>query len=399
MKNHIVLAFSGGLDTSYCLVWLTKVKKVPVHTIVVNTGGFNDKEVKQLEEKARMMGAAHHVCIDVLDKYYRDGIRHLIYGNVLRNHTYPLSVSAERVFQARAVAEYAIESDASGLAHGSTGAGNDQVRFDMIFMTLAPDLPILTPVRDQRLSRNEEIDFLQKHGIDLNWQKARYSINQGIWGTSIGGVETLTSGQDLPDEAYPTPVTQTGEKTIAIYFNNGQVSSVDGEDYKDPVEAIQQLNQSLGSWGIGRDIHVGDTIIGIKGRVAFEAPAALVLIKAHEALEKHVLTKWQIHWKDQLANWYGQLLHEGNYFDPVMRNIEAFLTNTQTNVTGTVSLRIRPYHFSITGVESEFDLMSGDSSAYGELSGAWSGEDVRGFARIMANQNRIYYQKKKKISQ
>lgn len=396
MKKHIVLAFSGGLDTSYCLVWLTKVKQLPVHTVVVNTGGFDEKEVKQLEEKARMMGATQHVCIDALGDYYRDGIRHLVFGNVLRNHTYPLSVSAERVFQARAVAQYALESGAQGLAHGSTGAGNDQVRFDMIFMTLAPDLAIMTPVRDQGLSRNEEIEFLHSHGVDLNWQKARYSINQGIWGTSVGGVETLTSGQELPDEAYPTQVTQSGEKTMTIAFQNGEVCAVDGREYPDPVAAIQRLNQDLGAWGIGRDIHVGDTIIGIKGRVAFEAPAALVLIKAHEALEKHVLTKWQIHWKDQLANWYGQLLHEGNYYDPVMRNIESFLTDTQSHVSGEVYLKIRPYHFNISGIKSEFDLMSGDSSAYGELSGAWSGEDVRGFAKITANQNRIYYQKNKK---
>jgi argininosuccinate synthase len=391
MDSHVVLAYSGGLDTSYCVVYFNQVKKLPVHTVTVNTGGFSRQELVDLEKKALELGAQKHINIDAVDDYYGNGLRYLIFGNVLRNHTYPLSVSAERVFQAQAVADYALDSQAGYLAHGSTGAGNDQVRFDIIFMTLAPEIPILTPVRDQNLSRQEEISFLRENSVDFDWEQAKYSINKGLWGTSVGGVETLTSHLELPEEAYPTKLEKTDTQYITIGFEKGELSGINGRDILNPVKGIRQLNDLAAPYGIGRDVHVGDTIIGIKGRVGFEAAAPMILIKAHEALEKHVLTKWQIYWKDQLATWYGQLLHEGNFMDPVMRNIEKFLEDSQKTVTGQVTVKLHSRHFDITGVESPHDLMNRESSAYGEASGDWSGEDVRGFARIAANQNRIYY--------
>jgi argininosuccinate synthase len=391
MKDHIVLAYSGGLDTSYCVVYFTQVKKLPVHTVTVNTGGFSNQELADLEKKALKLGAQKHVTIDALDEYYKNGIKYLVYGNVLRNNTYPLSVSAERVFQAQTVARYARDSQAGFLAHGSTGAGNDQVRFDMIFMTLAPDIPILTPVRDQNLSRQEEISFLRENNIDLDWEQAKYSINKGLWGTSVGGAETLMSHLELLEEAYPTKIKNTHAESIKIGFKTGEISAVNDHQVSNPVEGIEEINRLAAPFGIGRDIHIGDTIIGIKGRVGFEAAAPMIVIKAHEALEKHVLSKWQIYWKDQLASWYGQLLHEGNYMDPVMRNIESFLEDSQKMVSGEVEVKLQPRHFNITGVQSPHDLMNYESAAYGEASGDWSGDDVRGFARIAANQNKIYY--------
>ncbi len=382
MKNHVVLAFSGGLDTSYCVVYLNQVKKHPVHTVTVNTGGFSRDELDQLEKRALELGAQKHITIDAVDDYYANGLKYLIFGNVLRNHTYPLSVSAERVFQAKAVADYALDSQAGYLAHGSTGAGNDQVRFDMIFMTIAPDIPILTPVRDQNLSRQEEISFLSENNIEYDWTQARYSINKGLWGTSVGGVETLTSHLELPEEAFPTRMEKTDTQLVTLGFEKGELTKINDQKMDEPVTGIEQLNNMAAPYGIGRDMHIGDTIIGIKGRVGFEAAAPLILIKAHEVLEKHVLTKWQIYWKEQLANWYGQLLHEGNFMDPVMRNIEKFLEDSQKTVTGTVHVKLQPRHFDITGIESPHDLMNLESAAYGEMSGDWSGEDVRGFARI-----------------
>jgi argininosuccinate synthase len=391
MKSHAVLAYSGGLDTSYCLVYLTKVKQIPVHTVIVNTGGFSSVELDQLEDKALKFGAKKHIVINAEHAYYEKGIRYLIFGNVLRNHTYPLSVGAERVFHAQEVAHYAKKTSAGYLVHGSTGAGNDQVRFDMIFMTMAPEIPILTPVRDQNLSRQQEIEFLNAQGFDLAGSQSKYSINQGLWGTSVGGSETLTSHQELPDRAFPTKITKTGTEKLTLGFSSGELSEINGRKVQDPVAAINKINTLAGSYGIGRDIHIGDTIIGIKGRVGFAAAAAITIIKAHEALEKHVLSKWQIYWKEQLANWYGQLLHEGNYLDPVMRNIETFLQDTQKTVTGRVHLRMYPRHINITGVESHYDLINRDFAAYGESSGDWSGDDVRGFARIASLSNKIYH--------
>ena len=388
--KKVVLAFSGGLDTSYCAVYLTREKQLEVHSVLVNSGGFSAEEIKTIEQKAYALGVHKHVVVDITDSFYRDCIRFLIYGNVLRNGSYPLSVSAERVFQAVAIADYAKEIGADYVAHGSTGAGNDQVRFDMIFHTLLPDTEILTPIRDRRLSRREEIDYLRRNGIKDNWRKARYSINKGLWGTSVGGKETLTSHLPLPEEAYPTPKIASGQRKLEIRFEQGVLAGLDGQTFNSPVEALKELNALAAPYGIGRDIHVGDTIIGIKGRVGFEAAAPILLIKAHQALEKHTLGKWQIYWKDQLAGWYGMMLHEGQYFDPVMRDIEQFLEHSQQTVNGTVFITLLRDIFRIDGIESPNDLMAAEFGSYGEMNLGWSGQDARGFAKILANPTRIY---------
>jgi len=333
MKKKVVLAFSGGLDTSYCAKYLSKEKNLDVYSVLVNTGGFTVEELDEIKIRAENLGVIQHENIDVTEKYYKNCIRYLVYGNILKNDTYPLSVSAERVFQALTIAEYVNEIEADYVAHGSTGAGNDQVRFDLIFNIMNPDVRVLTPIRDQGLSRKEEIDYLKEHGIDLDWQEAQYSINQGLWGTSIGGKETLSSDKPLPQSAYPTKITKSEEIDIELSFEEGQFKGFNSQEFEISVEAIKALNDLVAPYGVGRDIHVGDTIIGIKGRVGFEAAAPIVIIKAHQALEKHTLTKWQIHWKDQLANWYGMLLHEGQFLDPVMRDIEVFMDNTQKTVS------------------------------------------------------------------
>jgi len=390
MTKKVVLAYSGGLDTSYCAKYLSEVKKLEVHSVLVNTGGFSQDELKKIEKKAKLLGVHKHLSIDVKKRYYDQCIRYLVYGNILRNDTYPLSVSAERVFQAMAIADYANQIKADYIAHGSTGAGNDQVRFDMIFNIQAPHVEILTPIRDQKLSRETEIEFLKSHGIEMDWTKSLYSINQGLWGTSIGGRETLTSDKALPDDAYPTKIDKKGSENVELSFEKGEFKGFNGRIFKSKVEAIEALNRHAAGYGIGRDIHVGDTIIGIKGRVGFEAAAPILIIKAHQTLEKHVLGKWQIYWKEQLADWYGMLLHEGQYLDPVMRDIEAFLNHSQQNVSGKVFIKIAANYFNIEGIESPFDLMSSDFGAYGELNLGWDGEDVRGFAKMLANPSKIY---------
>jgi argininosuccinate synthase len=390
MKKQVLLAFSGGLDTSYCVCYLSKIKHLEVHSIIINTGGFSEQELTAIENRAHVLGVTEHYCIDVTNTYYNNCIRYLIYGNVLRNNTYPLSVSAERIFQATTIAETAKNLGVDFVAHGSTGAGNDQIRFDMIFNILIPEVKILTPIRDQQLSREEEINFLREQSVHLDWEKMQYSINKGIWGTSVGGKETLTSHRALPEDAYPTKITQTKQVDLNIEFKSGQISGINNKQYDDPVEAIKALNELAAPYGIGRDIHVGDTIIGIKGRIGFEAPAAILIIKAHHFLEKHVLTKWQLYWKDQLATWYGMHLHEGHYWDPVMRNIENFLENTQIVVNGTVYLKLFKHRFEIVGVKSTNDLMLDKFGSYGEMNLAWDGNDARGFAKIMANQTKIY---------
>ncbi len=391
MENKkIVLAFSGGLDTSYCVKYLTHDMKLEVHSVLVNTGGFSPEEVQQIEQRATALGVHEHKTIDVTNDFYRQGVRFLVYGNILKNNTYPLSVSAERVFQAIAIADYAKEIGSDFIAHGSTGAGNDQVRFDLVFNILVPNVEIITPIRDQQLSREQEIEYLKSHGVEMNWEKAKYSINKGLWGTSVGGAETLTSHQALPGSAYPSPLEKEGAEKITLHFEQGELVGLKGIEYS-PVEAIRVLENIASSYAIGRDIHTGDTIIGIKGRVGFEASAPLVIIKAHHTLEKHVLTKWQQYWKDQLAEWYGMLMHEGQYLDPVMRNIEKFLEDTQTNVTGTVEVELAPYRFNIVGVKSDYDLMNSKFGDYGEMNNAWTGEDVKGFTKILANQTKIHH--------
>jgi len=390
MKKKVVLAFSGGLDTSFCAIYLAQDMGLEVHSVIVNTGGFSDEELKQVEARAYALGVASHATIDETQNYYRDSIKYLIYGNVLKNATYPLSVSAERVSQATAIAHYVKKISANFVAHGSTGAGNDQVRFDMIFNILIPDVEIITPIRDLKLSRESEIDYLHNHGVEYNAEKAKYSINKGIWGTSVGGKETLTSHETLPEEAWPTPVTSTESRRITIEFEKGEPVALDGERIG-PVKVIQQLQAIAQPYGIGRDIHVGDTIIGIKGRVGFEAAAPVVLIKAHHTLEKHTLTKWQLSWKDQLASFYGNWMHEGQFHDPVMRDIEAFLQSSQETVNGKVFVELHPYRFQIIGIESAHDLMSSKFGSYGEMNNAWTGEDVKGFSKIFGNQVMIWH--------
>jgi len=391
MNNKVVLAYSGGLDTTYCAIYLQKIKNLEIHALTVNTGGFSEKEVEQIAARAKNLGVASFECIDVTKEYYESCIKYLIFGNVLKNATYPLSVSAERMVQAIAVAEHVKKTGAAFVAHGSTGAGNDQVRFDMVFQSMLPGVEIITPIRDLRLSREEEIAFLKEHGVEMNVEKAKYSINKGLWGTSVGGKETLTSKEYLPEEAWPTPVTETGVRSLELEFEKGELRSVDGKKFKNPVEAIQHLQAIAQPYGVGRDIHVGDTIIGIKGRVGFEAAAPVIIIKAHHLLEKHTLTKHQLYWKDQLSTWYGNWLHEGQMLDPTMRNIEKFLEDTQVTVTGKVFVTLQPYRFTVTGIESPHDLMSSKFGSYGEMNKGWSGDDVKGFAKIFGNQSAIYH--------
>ncbi len=390
-KPKIVLAYSGGLDTSFCIKYLTKEKGYEVHALTVDTGGFTPEQLQAMEERAYQLGAASYQAVDAIQDFYDRCIRYLVYGNVLRNNTYPLSVSAERMFQALETANYAKSIGAQAVAHGSTGAGNDQVRFDIVFQILGEDLEIITPIRDLQLSRQAEIEYLNANGFAASWEKAKYSINQGIWGTSVGGVETLTSHQPLPETAYPTQLSENEPKTIELLFTNGELTGLNGQTFLHPVAAIQALQTLASPFAIGRDVHVGDTIIGIKGRVGFEAAAPLIIIKAHHLLEKHVLTKWQQYWKEQLANWYGMLLHEGQFLDPVMRNIETFLADTQANVSGKVFVKLHPYRFELQGVESKFDLMNSNFGAYGEMNRAWTGDDVKGFTKILSNQSKIHH--------
>jgi len=391
-KEKIVLAYSGGLDTTYCAVYLSKIKNYEVHAVTINTGAFSENEILELEQKAIQLGVASYKCIDVREAYYNESIKYLVFGNVLKNGVYPLSVSAERVIQAQSVAKYALALGIKILAHGSTGAGNDQVRFDMIFNHLILDVKIITPIRDNKLSRETEIEFLKSHGVDFNFVKAKYSINKGIWGTSVGGKETLNSLENLPEEAWPTQVTEKNAKEVSLGFKNGELISVNEEKFVHPVQAIEYLQELAQPFGIGRHIHVGDTIIGIKGRVGFEAAAPELIIKAHHLLEKHTLTKWQLFWKEQLSSWYGNWLHEGQMLDPTMRDIEAFLNNTQKTVTGEVYITLLPYRYVLNGIKSDHDLMSDAFGSYGEMNNSWSGEDVKGFTKIFGNQTSIYHQ-------
>ena len=391
--EKVVLGFSGGLDTTYCVKYLTEDKGLEVHSVVVNTGGFSDEELKKIEAHAYALGVKSHTSVDAVKGYYDSIIKYLIFGNVLKNNTYPLSVSAERLSQALHIAAHVKKIGANKVAHGSTGAGNDQVRFDMIFQIMIPGVEILKPIRDLQLSREAEITYLKEKGVQMNFEKAAYSINKGLWGTSVGGKETLQSKGILPESAWPTPMTKEGEQEeMVIGFEKGEIKSVNNKIFTHPTEAIQYIQAIAGAYGIGRDIHVGDTIIGIKGRVGFEAAGPMVILKAHHALEKHVLTKWQLSWKDQLAQFYGNWLHEGQILDPVMRDIEAYLTTAQEQVTGMVSIQLHPYRFQIIGIESDNDLMSAKFGKYGEMNTGWTGNDVRGFTKIFGNQVSIFHQ-------
>lgn len=389
--KKVILGFSGGLDTSFCVKHLTLDKGMEVHSVLVDTGGFNDAELKRIEEHAYTLGVKTHTTISAVKTYYERIIKFLVFGNVLKNQTYPLSVSAERLIQALEIAKVAKEKGINAVAHGSTGAGNDQVRFDMVFHVLLPDAEIFTPIRDLRLSREEEIAYLKKHDVKMDFEKAAYSINKGLWGTSVGGRETLKSLGMIPEEAWPTKVTKTGTEVVKLTFQKGELFGVNGKTFEHPVQAIQALHTLAAPYGIGRDIHVGDTIIGIKGRVGFEAAAPILILKAHHLLEKHVLTKWQQNLKEQLAQFYGNFLHEGQILDPVMRDIEAFFENSQAHVSGDVSIELHPYRYQCLGVESQFDLMKSKMGMYGEMNSGWSGEDVRGFSKIFGNQIKIFH--------
>ena len=389
--NAVVLGFSGGLDTTFCVKHFEDLGR-EVHSIIVNTGGFSKEELNKIEAHAYKLGVKSHTTVDAVNSYYDRIIKYLVFGNVLKNNTYPLSVSAERLVQALHIAEHAKKLNVKAVAHGSTGAGNDQVRFDMVFHIMIPGVEIITPIRDLKLSREQEITYLKLKGVEMNFEKAAYSINKGLWGTSVGGKDTLNSKGMLPESAWPTQVTMQETRQVELGFEKGQLVIVDDKKFSHPVEAIQYLQSIAGAYGIGRDIHVGDTIIGIKGRVGFEAAAPMIIIKAHHALEKHVLTKWQLNWKDQLALFYGNWLHEGQILDPVMRDIEAMFESTQKNVTGKVFVDLMPYRFQVTGIESAYDLMSSRFGKYGEMNTGFTGDDVRGFSKIFGNQVAIYQQ-------
>lgn len=389
-KKKVLLAFSGGLDTSFCAVYLAKEKQMEVHTAIVNTGGFLNTELDKIEGHAKRLGILTHQVLDVTADYYDRCLRYMIFGNVLRNRSYPLSVSSERTFQAIALVNHAKKHGYKYIAHGSTAAGNDQVRFDLVIQVLAPEIEIITPIRELQISREDEIKYLRKEGFEMDWTKMKYSINQGVWGTSVGGKETLTSTDELPEEAYPTPMKKDGSETISVGFEQGEPVGLNGQTLE-PVVVIRELEKLAAPWGVGRDVHVGDTIIGIKGRVGFEAAAAMIIIDAHLALEKHVLTRWQLHWKEQIGQWYGMFVHEAQYLEPVMRDLEKFLESSQKKVTGEVTVRLRPYSCSVTGVDSPHDLMNASFATYGEMNRAWTTEEVDGFTRILGNQQKIWY--------
>ena len=398
-KKKVLLAFSGGLDTSFAVKYLSEDLGYEVHTAIANTGGFSDEELARIEKRAYELGAASHATLDITQDYYDRAIRYMIAGNVLRNGTYPISVSSERTFQAIAIIEYAKKLGVDAVAHGSTGAGNDQVRFDLTFQILAPEIEIITPTRDLTLTREYEIDYLRRHGVEADYKKLEYSINKGLWGTSIGGKETLHSEQTLPESAYPSQVTAQGEETLKLTFDKGELTAVNGKKYDNRVDAIRAGEAAGSKFGIGRDMHIGDTIIGIKGRVGFEAAGPVLIIAAHKMLEKHTLTKWQQYWKDQIGTWYGMFMHESEYLEPVMRDMERFLESSQENVSGTVEITLRPLSYTLVGVESPYDLMKTDFGEYGEVNKAWTADDIKGFTKILGNQMKIYYNVQKRNGQ
>ncbi|MBQ0068150.1 MAG: argininosuccinate synthase [Bacteroidales bacterium] len=389
-KKKVVVAFSGGLDTSYTVMKLTQ-DGYEVYAACANTGGFSPEQLKKNEENAYKLGAVQYVTLDVTQEYYEKSLKYMIFGNVMRNNCYPISVSSERIFQAIAIARYAREIGADAIAHGSTGAGNDQIRFDMTFLVMAPGIEIITLTRDHALSRQEEVDYLNEHGFFADFTKLKYSYNVGIWGTSVCGGELLDPAQGLPEEAYLKHVTRNEESLLKIRFEKGEIVAVNDEEFTDKVAAIQKIEEIGASYAIGRDANVGDTIIGIKGRVGFEAAAPKLIIEAHRLLEKSTLSKWQQYWKDQVANWYGMFLHESQYLEPVMPDMEAMLTSSQRNVTGTAILKLRPYGFETVGVDSDNDLSKSKLGEYGEMQHGWTADEAKGFIKVLSTPLRVYY--------
>ena len=387
MSKPIVLAFSGGLDTSFCVPWLRERYGCEVVTATVDTGGLDDAARARIEERALALGASKHYLIDGRATYFDETLRFLVMGNVLRGHVYPLCVGAERGLQARRVALLAHELGARGVAHGSTAAGNDQVRFEVALRTLAPTLEIIAPIRDEGFSREQEVAYLKAHDFSLPFERAAYSVNHGLWGCTIGGRETTDTLEPLPESAWVLSKgafqSPRASEVHTLGFEQGVPTSLDGRAHA-PVALVETLNTLGASFGIGRGIHLGDTIFGLKGRVAFEAPAAMLLINAHRELEKLTLTGRQQRVKDSLATIYGDLVHEAQFLEPACRDIEALFLSSQARVTGTVTVRLSPGFLFVEGVASPHSLKNASRGVYGEAAGEWTAADARGFSRMLA---------------
>ena len=398
-KSPIILAFSGGLDTSFCVPWLKKTYKKPVITVTVDTGGINNEASKYLQQRSKQLGADNHVLIDAKNDFFNEVLKYLIIGNIKKGQMYPLCVGSERGIQAKYLAKIAKEMGSSTIAHGCTAAGNDQVRFEIIIKTLAPDLEVLAPVRDHSWARKDQLDYLKKLNLPAPKSGSAYSINRGLWGVTIGGSETLDSKETIPESAWELSSgafsSPLNEKKIFIEFNQGVPVSINSEKLN-PVNIIEKLELIGKGFGIGRGIHLGDTILGIKGRVAFEAPAANILIAAHRELEKLTLTSQQLKTKDQISLQYCELIHEGKQLDPVCQDIQALFTSSQKNVSGKVECLLRPGSIFVIGVESPFSLLSASKGKYGEAIGEWDARDALGLSKILSLPGILYSRAKEK---
>lgn len=390
-KGKVVLAFSGGLDTTFCVAYL-KEQGYQIITVTVDTGGFSKKEAGEIALKAKLLGANKHFFLDGRQIFFDKFISYIIKGNILRGSVYPLCAGTERLVIAQKLVELAKRVNAKYIAHGSTGAGNDQIRFDVALKVLAADLTVLTPIRELSVSREKEVEFLKKHNITVSSATKSYSINKGLLGVTIGGSETKGSWESLLDNIYPgiksIEKTPDNPTTLIISFNQGLPVAINGKKMNG-VEIMLYLSKIGGDYGVGKNIHLGNTIIGIKGRVAFAAPAAIILINAHRELEKLVQTKWQSFWKETLSDFYGSLLHEALYFDPAMRDIEVMIDSSQKYVTGDVRVKLFKGNIIIEGVKSDYSLMDAKVATYGEENLMWSGEDVKGFSKIYGMQSML----------